>query len=364
MHATLENIKESLLSQMSSSNEKIRNHAIKFVECVILTHSELTRDDPNMVKTSAKNKRMDNDGADTFHLRYVPTNHALLKKEEMRIEGRSRLEELVRRCCQTTGARLKLIKKVGFGYGNDGNDDDDDDEDDDEAPQVEYDVKFSQKNMFVSMNSVSGIGAHRAKLVDLIYPGMLCIHDGCYNKSASSSSSSSSSPSSSSSSVNLEDCVWSVKEAKSILNMNKNNMLKLLKYTSSVPWHEELVAALEECGAKEKALKAQEMSQEAAVSVSGNKRTLGDDDSTATDKRQKLTSTSQIIPGSADDLNYTGPWPPKQSSLILPKDYSIGLTPKQIMLLVRQNMSYLPPPPPDGVMKLQSDFPGFLGSDR
>ena len=85
---------------------------------------------------------------------------------------------------------------------------------------------------------------------------------------------------------------------------------------------------------------------------------------TATDKRQKLTSTSQIIPGSADDLNYTGPWPPKQSSLILPKDYSIGLTPKQIMLLVRQNMSYLPPPPPDGVMKLQSDFPGFLGSDR
>ena len=92
--------------------------------------------------------------------------------------------------------------------------------------------------------------------------------------------------------------------------------------------------------------------------------TIRQTDKTATDKRQKLTSASQIIPGSADDLNYTGPWPPKQSSLILPKDYNIGLTPKQIMLLVRQNMSYLPPPSPDGVMKLQSDFPGFLGSDR
>jgi hypothetical protein len=66
--------------------------------------------------------------------------------------------------------------------------------------------------------------------------------------------------------------VWNPKQAKSISNMNKNNMLKMLKFTSSVPWHENLVLALSELGAKEKAEKAQELSQEAAISVSGSKR--------------------------------------------------------------------------------------------
>jgi len=97
MYALLESIKHALLSQLSSKNDVNRCAAIKFVECLVLTHSDLTRDDPNMVKTSAKSTRGDNDGADTFHLRHVPTTHELLKKNEMRKEGRSRLEDLLRR---------------------------------------------------------------------------------------------------------------------------------------------------------------------------------------------------------------------------------------------------------------------------
>jgi hypothetical protein len=100
MYTTLIAIKEALLQQMNSKTDKNRSAAIKFVECIVLSHSDLTKDDVNMVKTSAKNKRLDDDGADTFHLRYVPMKHGILKKDEMRVEGRTRLQDLVRRCCK------------------------------------------------------------------------------------------------------------------------------------------------------------------------------------------------------------------------------------------------------------------------
>jgi hypothetical protein len=50
---------------------------------------------------------------------------------------------------------------------------------------------------------------------------------------------------------------------------------------------------------------------------------------------------------------YTGPWPPRKSLYTLPADFSTGLTPKQIMQLVKLNMQHLPTPPPPGV------FPGI-----
>ena len=96
-----------MLSFFFGVNPTSRSAAIKFVEGLVLAHSDLTID-KNLKKTSAKNKRMDNDGADTFHLRYVPANHELLNKLNMREEGRSRLEDLTRRCCQTCGTTLKL----------------------------------------------------------------------------------------------------------------------------------------------------------------------------------------------------------------------------------------------------------------
>lgn len=145
---------------------------------------------------------------------------------------------------------------------------------------VEYDVSFSQKNFIVSINCFSGIGSHRAKLVDIIFPGMLAVHAGLYSvvsggtksEVAAGGGSSGASGASAGSGASDTACVWSPKQAKSISNMNKNNMLKMLKFTSSVPWHEDLVLALSELGAKEKAEKAQELSQEAAISVSGSKR--------------------------------------------------------------------------------------------
>ena len=58
--------------------------------------------------------------------------------------------------------------------------------------------------------------------------------------------------------------------------------------------------------------------------------------------------------GNDGAIAYTGPWPPKQSSLVLPNDYAVGLTPKQVMLLVKINMQHLPVPPQPGV------FPGVM----
>ena len=66
----------------------------------------------------------------------------------------------------------------------------------------------------------------------------------------------------------------SAKQAKGVSNVNKNNMLKLLKFTSSVPWHEPLVEALTELGAKEKAEKNRDISADAAVAVRPAKRPL------------------------------------------------------------------------------------------
>ena len=143
---------------------------------------------------------------------------------------------------------------------------------DEDAPQVEYDVSFSQKNMIIAINSFSGIGAHRSKLVDVILPGLLTIHAGLFTVVSKALPGAAGAAGAASGASNTEACVWNAKQAKSISNMNKNNMLKMLKFTSSVPWHEELVGALVALGAKVKAEKAQEMSQEAAVSVNGGKR--------------------------------------------------------------------------------------------
>jgi hypothetical protein len=116
-------------------------------------------------------------------------------------------------------------------------------------------------------------------------------------------------------------------------------MLKMLKFTTSVPWHEELVVALTELGFKEQAERARELSAEGATRV-GGKRSKNEPVDIEPYKRHKIVE------------EYTGPWPPKQSVYTLPKDFNAGLTTNQIVQLVIQNMKHLPPPPPPNV------FPG------
>jgi len=206
--------------------------------------------------------------------------------------------------------------------------------------------------MIIALNSFSGVGAHRAKLVDLIFPGMLSIHEGLWSVIGGGAKTKKKMDGGGST------CLWSDKQAKSISNMNKNNMLKMLKFTSSVPWHEELVQALTDLGAQDKAEKAQELSQEAAISVVG-KRTKKDEygmeeygSGTNARKRRKADESEMMATGGYTGGGYTGPWPPKQCSFVLPRDYSTGLTSKQIVQLVKINMQHLPPPPPPG------QFPG------
>ncbi len=235
--------------------------------------------------------------------------------------------------CQTCGSILNTKKKKSSW---DQDDEEDSDDDDSEAPQVEYDVSFSKKNIIIAINCCSGIGTHRAKLVDIIFPGMLSIHQGAFSNTAMGKKSKTKTTSN-----DGTDCIWNEKQAKSITNINKNNMLKLLKFTSSVPWHEELVEALCELGAKEKAIKAQEMSQEAAISVTGHKHSRASTDDLDDYSGGRYGNTQQQTMEV-----YNGPWPVQSSTLILPKDYSTGLKPKQILGLLILNMKHLPPPPP------------------
>ncbi len=310
---TVRRLKESLCEQLSAKNDILRCAAVKFVESVVLAHSKLTVD-PNLVKTSAVNKRRATDGADTFTLRDVPRRHELLKADELRAEGRNRLEDLVHRCCQACGVSPPAEEGAEDG-----------------APPVTYDNPFSQKNLVVCLNLFSAVGTHRAGLVEIILPGMLAMHKGLTAVVAGDAAGAAGDDGLTAS--------LNAKQAKSVSNMNRNNMLKLLKFTSSVQWHEPLVAALTELGAKEKAEKARDLSSDAAVMVRPLKRPLSPQSD-----REDGGKHARYQDGESAEV-YVGPWPPRRSSLIMPNDYAT-LEPRQIMALVKENMKHLPPPPP------------------
>eukprot|EP00943_MAST-04B_sp_MAST-4B-sp1_P006828 g6828.t1 len=206
----LKKLRETLLGHMNSEKDVVRNLTVKFKESVILCYSEVTTD-ANTVKTSAKNTRMSELGADWVSLSDIPQNI----RDDCREIGKAYTQELVKMIIDT-------IKTS----------------------------KYSTNIIRVVFSTLTSLGVHRSALMSIILPEMLSSYSLFNDKKES-----------------LEQ-----KQVKIFQTCFKNTFLKLLKLTTSVEWHEDLFKYLVELGAEAQAEKAREASTIAAVQSKNRRR--------------------------------------------------------------------------------------------
>ena len=212
---SLFNLKGNLAMHISSKKDVLRSLTIKFMESVILCHSTVTSD-ANIVKTSARNARLEPLGADSVSLNDVPKNGSLFDIPSFRKIGEQHTRDL-----------LQVIFQML------------------ESPSV-----YSMNNIRVVFNTLASLGSHRSALMKIIVPDLLksySIFLTCQEK-------------------------LKTKDFNSYKTCFKSTFLKLLKLTASISWHAELISSLIGLGAKQQAEKAREMSTVAAVQSKNRRR--------------------------------------------------------------------------------------------